>query len=105
VPGDDYLRSLLGKPHSSQCGWTQAGGRRAGTACWKIERTEGSVHHDLAVSKPTAAGIATGSSVTPTYQELGAYIILSGYRGQACDSLVQSLGTREDVHHFDIEVK
>jgi len=113
VPGDDYLRSLLGKPHFIALAALDGDRVVGGLAAYMLEKFEQDRRevyiYDLAVSKAhRRKGVATGliESLRRIARELGAYIIfVQADRGDTpAIRLYESLGTREDVHHFDIEV-
>ena len=117
VPGDDYLRSLLGKPHFialaalSALDSDRVVGGLAAYVLEKFEQDRKEVYiYDLAVSKAhRREGVATGliESLRRIARELGAYVIfVQTDRGdRPAIRLYESLGTREDVHHFDIKVR
>lgn len=114
VPGDDYLRSLLGKPHFIALAAFDAGGVVGGLAAYVLEKFEqqrSEVYiYDLAVLEAhRRKGVATGliESLRRLARELGAYVIyVQADRGdRPAIRLYESLGIREDVHHFDIEVR
>jgi aminoglycoside 3-N-acetyltransferase I len=77
----------------------------------KFEQDRKEVYiYDLAVSEAhRRKGVATGliESLRRIARELGAYVIyVQADRGDTpAIRLYESFGTREDVHHFDIEVK
>jgi ribosomal protein S18 acetylase RimI-like enzyme len=112
-PTDDYLRGLLSGPTVivvvALDGETVVGGLVA-YVLEKFERARSEIYiYDLAVAAPyRRRGIATG-----TIRELqriaasrGAWVIF--VQADPIDppaiALYESLGTREDVHHFDIPV-
>jgi aminoglycoside 3-N-acetyltransferase I len=114
VPGDDYLRSLLGKPHFIALAALDAGRVVGGLAAYVLEKFEQDRKevyiYDLAVANAhRRRGVATGliESLRRLARELGAYVIyVQADRGdRPAIRLYESLGTREDVHHFDIEVR
>jgi aminoglycoside 3-N-acetyltransferase I len=117
VPGDEYLRSLLGKPHfialaaQSALDPDRVVGGLAAYVLEKFEQDRKEVYiYDLAVSKAhRREGVATGliESLRRIAREHGAYIIfVQADRGdRPAIRLYESLGTREDVHHFDIKVR
>ena len=113
VPGDEYLRSLLGKPHFIALAALDSDRVVGGLAAYVLEKFEQDRKevyiYDLAVSEGhRRKGIATGliGSLRRIARELGAYVIfVQADRGDTpAIRLYESLGTREDVHHFDIEV-
>lgn len=113
VPSDDYLRSLLGAPHFSaivaQRGDEVIGGLAA-YELQKFERERREIYiYDLAVATPhRRKGVATGliRELQRVAHERHAYVIfVQADRDDApAIALYESLGTREDVHHFDIRV-
>jgi aminoglycoside 3-N-acetyltransferase I len=117
VPGDEYLRSLLGKPHFIALAALAAldsdrvVGGLAAYVLEKFEQDRKEVYiYDLAVSEAhRRKGVATRliESLRRIARELGAYVIyVQADRGDTpAIRLYESFGTREDVHHFDIEVK
>ena len=114
VPGDDYLHSLLGKPHFIALAAIDADRVVGGLAAYVLEKFEQDRRevyiYDLAVSEAhRRKGIATGliGSLRRTAREIGAYVIfVQADQGDTpAIRLYESLGAREDVHHFDIEVR
>ena len=113
VPDDDYLKRLLGKPHFIALvaldGDTVVGGLAA-YELEKFERARSEVYiYDLAVrAQSRRRGVAT--QLIATLQgiagERGAWVIFvqADPGDEPAIRLYQSLGTREDVHHFDIPV-
>ena len=114
VPGDAYLGALLGAPHFiavvAQLGTGVVGGLAA-YVLDKFEQARREIYiYDLAVAEEHRRhGIATGlihqlQSIAAT---LGAYVIF--VQADPWDApairLYESLGVREDVHHFDIPVQ
>lgn len=113
VPDDGYLRRMLETPHfivvtASLDG--QVIGGLAGYELQKFERDRREIYiYDLAVAEPfRRQGVATA-----LIRELGriakhrdAYVIY--VQADRADTpavrLYESLGTREDVYHFDIDV-
>jgi aminoglycoside 3-N-acetyltransferase I len=115
VPSDAYLRTLLGKPHFIALAALDAdGGVAGGLAAYeleKFERARSEVYiYDLAVREDhRRRGVATGliRTLQQIAGERGAYVIfVQADRGdEPAIRLYTSLGTREDVHHFDIPVR
>ena len=113
IPSDAYLESLLGKSHFIALvaldGHVVIGGLAA-YVLDKFEQERKEVYiYDLAVSGIyRRQGIATGliNNLKRIAREIGAYVIF--VQADAGDipaiRLYESLGTREDVHHFDIPV-
>ncbi len=113
VPSDAYLESLLGKSHFIAL--VALDGHRVigGLAAYvldKFEQERKEVYiYDLAVSSGyRRQGIATGliSHLKSIARQLGAYVIF--VQADAGDipaiRLYEALGTKEDVHQFDIPV-
>jgi aminoglycoside 3-N-acetyltransferase I len=113
-PTDDYLRALLAKPHFiALAALDEDGAVVGGIAAYeleKFERARSEIYiYDLAVAAAhRRKGIAT--ALIRTLQQIGkargAYVIF--VQADPPDApairLYESLGTREDVHHFDIVV-
>lgn len=114
VPSDAYLESLLGKDHFlalvALAGEKVVGGLAA-YVLEKFEQERKEVYiYDLAVSCDyRRQGIATGlvNRLRTIAKERGAYVIF--VQADSGDipaiRLYESLGTKEDVHHFDIPVE
>ena len=113
VPADNYLRSLLAAPHFiavvARRGDEVVGGL-AGYELQKFERDRREIYiYDLAVATPhRRKGVATGliTELKRLARRRDAYVIfVQADRGDApAIALYQSLGTKEDVHHFDFRV-
>ena len=113
VPSDGYLRALLAKPTfvalASLHGEEVVGGLVA-YVLEKFERERSEVYvYDLAVSQAhRRRGIARRliEALKPIARARGATVIfVQADRGDAAAiALYESLGAREDVHHFDIPV-
>jgi aminoglycoside 3-N-acetyltransferase I len=115
VPTDDYLRSLLGKPHFiALVALADDGEVVGGIAAYELEKFEQARSeiyiYDLAVAEAhRRRGIATGliRALQRIGKARGAYVIF--VQADPPDApairLYESLGTREDVHHFDIPVR
>jgi aminoglycoside 3-N-acetyltransferase I len=113
IPSDTYLKSLLGKNYFialvAQDGGSVVGGLAA-YVLEKFEQERKEVYiYDLAVSKNhRRRGVATEliKQLKQIGKERGAYIIF--VQADKVDTpaikLYESLGTREDVYHFDITV-
>lgn len=111
VPDDGYLRALLGKPHFIALvaleGDVVAGGLVA-YELEKFERARSEIYiYDLAVAEAhRRRGVATGliRALGALAKARGAHVMfVQADRGdEPAIRLYQSLGTREDVHHFDI---
>ena len=113
VPSDDYLRALLDKPTfvalAALDGEEVVGGLAA-YVLEKFERARSEVYvYDLAVAEAyRRRGIARRliDALKPIARARVARVIfVQADRGDAAAiALYESLGTREDVHHFDIAV-
>ena len=113
VPGDAYLESLLGKEHFivlvAQDGERIVGGLAA-YVLEKFEQERKEIYiYDLAVlEEHRRRGIATG--LIHDLRQIGkskdAYVIFvqADKVDTAAIKLYESLGTREEVYHFDIQV-
>jgi aminoglycoside 3-N-acetyltransferase I len=113
VPSDDYLGRLLGKPHFIALAALRGDEVVGGLAAYeleKFERARSEIYiYDLAVREPhRRKGIATAliRALQQIAKDRGAYVIfVQADQGDApAIRLYESLGTREDVHHFDIPV-
>ena len=114
VPGDDYLRSFLAKPHVivvvARHGEEVIGGLVA-YELDKFERDRREIYiYDLAVAtEHRRKGVATGliRELKRLARERRAYVIyVQADRGDVpAITLYESIGTKEDVHHFDFLVK
>jgi len=113
VPDDAYLRGLLAKPHfiaiAARAGGEVVGGLAA-YVLEKFEQARSEIYiYDLAVrAEHRRRGVATGliGALKEIAKTRGAYVIfVQADRGdEPAIRLYESLGTREDVHHFDIPV-
>ena len=113
VPGDDYLAALLAKPHfialAALSGHDVVGGLAA-YLLDKFERDRREIYiYDLAVAGPhRRRGIATAliERLIEIARERRVYVIfVQADRGdEPAIKLYESIGTREDVYHFDIAV-
>lgn len=113
VPDDDYLAALLAKPHfialAARSGNDVVGGLAA-YVLDKFERDRREIYiYDLAVAMAhRRQGLATAliKRLIEIAEERRAYVIfVQADRGdEPAMKLYESLGTREDVHHFDIGV-
>jgi aminoglycoside 3-N-acetyltransferase I len=113
VPTDAYLEGLLGKSHFIALAALHGDEVVGGLAAYqleKFERARSEIYiYDLAVREAhRRRGIATAliRNLQQIASERGAYVIfVQADRGDApAIRLYESLGTREDVHHFDIPV-
>jgi aminoglycoside 3-N-acetyltransferase I len=111
VPDDDYLRALLATPHFIAVVALRGSEVVGGLAAYelqKFERVRREIYiYDLAVSVGhRRRGVATGligelRRIAKTRQ---AYVIYvqADREDEAAIALYESLGTREEVFHFDI---
>jgi aminoglycoside 3-N-acetyltransferase I len=114
VPKYEYLQALLSRRHLIAVVALDESDRVVGgLAAYELEKFEqerSEIYiYDLAVAKPhRRRGIATGliNKLKGIAKERGAYVIF--VQADAGDipaiTLYGSLGTREDVHHFDIAI-
>jgi aminoglycoside 3-N-acetyltransferase I len=114
VPSDDYLRTLLAKPHFIVLVAMSDDEVVGGLAAYELEKFERDRReiyiYDLAVSEEhRRQGIATGliSELKRVAQKRDAYVIYvqADPGDDPAIRLYESLGTKEDVHHFDIPVE
>jgi aminoglycoside 3-N-acetyltransferase I len=114
VPSDAYLATLLGKPHFIALAALDGEAVIGGIAAYqleKFERARSEIYiYDLAVSEGhRRKGVATAliRTLQRIAKERGAYVIF--VQADLVDgpaiALYESLGTREDVLHFDIPVE
>lgn len=113
VPSEGYLQALLGQQHFialvALYGDTVVGGLAA-YELQKFERERKEIYiYDLAVSaEHRRKGIATNliRELQRLAKERGAYVIYVQAEREDTPAirLYESLGQREDVHHFDIPV-
>ena len=113
VPGDDYLRSLLAKPHFIAIVARRDKEVVGGLAAYeldKFERDRREIYiYDLAVAADhRRRRVATGliGELKRIARQRRAYVIfVQADKGDVpAIALYESLGTREDVHHFDFSV-
>jgi aminoglycoside 3-N-acetyltransferase I len=113
VPSDAYLAKLLGKPHFIALAALDGDEVIGGLAAYeleKFERARSEIYiYDLAVGQAhRRKGVATAliRALQEIAKERGAYLIyVQADTGDApAIALYESLGTREDVHHFDIPI-
>ena len=113
VPDDGYLAALLAKPHFIALAATAGAEVVGGLAAYvldKFERDRREIYiYDLAVARPhRRRGIATAliKRLIDIARERHAYVIfVQADRGdEPAIKLYESMGTREDVHHFDVRV-
>lgn len=113
VPSDEYLRTWLGKPHVialiAQDGESVVGGLVA-YELEKFEQDRREIYiYDLAVAEAhRRKGIATNliNELKRIAKERDAYVIYvqADHGDEPAIRLYESLGTKEDVYHFDITV-
>jgi aminoglycoside 3-N-acetyltransferase I len=113
VPGDDYLQSLLAKPHFIALVALHGDEVVGGLAAYeldKFERDRREIYiYDLAVAQPhRRRGIAAGliDALKQIAKQRRVYVIYVQADQGDCPAieLYASRGTKEDVHHFDITV-
>ena len=113
VPSDSYLTSLLDKDHFIVLVALSDGKVVGGLAAYVLEKFEQERKeiyiYDLAVAhEHRRKGIATEliRRLQSVAREKGAYVIFvqADPDDMPAIKLYESLGTREDVHHFDIPV-
>jgi aminoglycoside 3-N-acetyltransferase I len=113
VPDDAYLRALLAKPHFIAIAARSGGDVVGGLAAYvleKFEQARSEIYiYDLAVLEAhRRQGVATGliRELQRIAKERGAYVIFvqADLVDEPAIKLYESLGTREDVLHFDIPV-
>jgi aminoglycoside 3-N-acetyltransferase I len=111
VPSDAYLEALLAKPHFIALVALDGDDVVGGLCAYeleKFERARSEVYiYDLAVQeRHRRRGVATGliRALGRVAKTRGAYVMfVQADRGDApAIRLYESLGTREDVYHFDI---
>ncbi len=114
VPSDAYLEALLRKPHFIALVALHGDEVVGGIAAYELEKFEqarSEVYiYDLAVLEGhRRRGVATGllRALGELAKGRGAYVMfVQADRGDdPAIRLYESLGTREDVHHFDIPVR
>ena len=113
VPGDDYLRALLQRPHFIVLVAMSGDEVIGGLAAYQLDKFEQDRReiyiYDLAVSEQHRRRRVATSLILELKRlarERGVYVIyVQADKGdEAAIRLYESLGTREDVHHFDIPV-
>jgi aminoglycoside 3-N-acetyltransferase I len=113
VPDDAYLRKLLAKPHFIVVVALNGTDVVGGLAAYELEKFEQDRReiyiYDLAVAGPhRRRGLATRliRELQRLARERKAYVIYvqADRQDDPAIRLYESLGTREDVHHFDIAV-
>jgi aminoglycoside 3-N-acetyltransferase I len=113
VPSDAYLKALLAKPTFIALAALDGDDVVGGLAAYeleKFERARSEIYiYDLAVRENhRRKGVATGliRALQKIAGDRGAYVIFvqADPGDEPAIRLYESLGTREDVHHFDIPV-
>jgi aminoglycoside 3-N-acetyltransferase I len=114
IPNDAYLSRLLDKPHVIALAATSGDAVVGGLVAYILDKFEQDRRemyiYDLAVLEPhRRKGIATGliNRLRGIAAALDVYVIFvqaDRVDGPAI-ALYESLGTREDVYHFDINVR
>ena len=111
VPRDEYLQSLLTKPHFIALAAVTGDQVVGGLAAYVLEKFEQERQeiyiYDLAVQEQhRRKGIATKliNEIRKIARERGAYVIYvqADKVDDAAIKLYESVGTKEDVFHFDI---
>ena len=111
VPSDEYLRLLLTKPHFIALAAVTGDQVVGGLAAYVLEKFEQERQeiyiYDLAVQEQhRRKGIATKliNEIRKIARERGAYVIYvqADKVDDAAIKLYESVGTKEDVFHFDI---
>jgi aminoglycoside 3-N-acetyltransferase I len=114
IPNDDYLRALLRGPHFIAVVAQHDEEVVGGLAAYELEKFEQERRelyiYDLAVSpNHRRRGIATAliDELKRVARERKAYVIyVQADKGDdAAIQLYESLGVKEDVYHFDIDVR
>lgn len=112
VPSDEYLNKLLAREDFIPLVAVADGKVVGGLAAYvltKFEQERSEIYiYDLAVLEEyRRQGIATGliNKLSEIAREIGAYVIFvqADHGDDPAIKLYESLGTREDVLHFDIE--
>lgn len=112
VPSDAYLARLLSGEHFIAIVATTEEGVIGGLAAYvldKFEQQRREIYiYDLAVAKEhRRRGVATGliEALRSVAAELGVYVIFvqADLTDAPAIALYESLGTKETVHHFDID--
>jgi aminoglycoside 3-N-acetyltransferase I len=111
VPDDAYLQALLEKPHFVALAGRHGEAIVGGLVAYELEKFERARSefyiYDLAVEEGhRRRGVATGliRTLGRIAKERGAYVMFvqADTTDPPAIALYESLGTREDVHHFDI---
>lgn len=111
IPSDEYLLSLIDDPTFIPVVAIVDGIVVGGLAAYvlkKFEQVRSEIYiYDLAVDENyRRRGIATGciNKLREIAREVGSYVIYvqADHDDEPAIKLYESLGTKEDVHHFDI---
>jgi aminoglycoside 3-N-acetyltransferase I len=113
VPSEAYLTGLLAQPHFIAVAALAGDEVIGGLAAYELQKFESArteiYIYDLAVREAhRRKGVATAliRTLQRIAKERGAYVIFvqADPGDDPAIRLYESLGTREDVHHFDIRV-
>ena len=113
IPSDDYLRGLLQKPHFIVIVASDGGAIVGGLAAYELEKFERERReiyiYDLAVAEEHRRRGVARQLICELQREgarRGAYVIFvqADPPDAPAIALYESLGTREEVLHFDIPV-
>jgi aminoglycoside 3-N-acetyltransferase I len=111
IPSDAYLQSLLASDTSIALAAVVDGAVVGGLAAYvlkKFEQERSEIYiYDLAIREEyRRRGVATGliEKLRGIARDIGSYVIFvqADQGDEPAIKLYESLGTREDVHHFDI---
>ena len=114
LPSDEYLTALLSKPHFIALAAMEENQVVGGIAAYELEKFEQDRReiyiYDLAVAEQhRRKGIATSliNELKKIAKQHKAYVIYvqADKVDDAAIKLYESLGTKEDVYHFDILVE
>lgn len=114
IPNDDYLRSLLSKQHVLVLAALDGDAVVGGLVAYELEKFEQDRRelyiYDLAVApEHRRKGIATQliSELKQLAKTRDAYVIFvqADQDDEPAIKLYESLGKKEDVHHFDIPLE
>ncbi|MCM3881864.1 MAG: AAC(3)-I family aminoglycoside N-acetyltransferase [Vicinamibacterales bacterium] len=113
VPGNDYLRSLLAKQHFIALVARQGEDVVGGLAAYQLDKFEQDRReiyiYDLAVAeghrrKGVATGLIGALKAIATARQVYVIYVQADRDDLPAIKLYESLGRKEDVHHFDIIV-
>ncbi len=111
IPSDEYLTGLLSRADFIPVVATLGGKVIGGLAAYvmqKFEQERSEIYiYDLAVDEAyRRRGVATGliNKLKEIAKDIGSYVIFvqADQGDDPAINLYESLGTREDVHHFDM---